>query len=96
MKLATVSILSLLCMNCFAQQNEKSWKAVNYGRDTMVYQNADIYPPEKPEAKYPAVVVIYGSAWFGNNFKGMGKQTLGKPLLHADKDRWYLSAKVKC
>jgi hypothetical protein len=68
-KLGTVSILSFLCMNCFAQQNEKSWKDVNYGGYTMVYHNVDIYLHEKPQAKCPLVVVIYGSAWFGNNLK---------------------------
>lgn len=76
-------LLSFLCMNCFAQQNGKSWKDVNYGGDTMVYHNLDIYLPEKPQAKYPVIVVIYGSAWFGNSFKDMAMQTLGKPLVDA-------------
>ena len=49
----------------------------------MVYHDLDIYLPEKTQTNYPVIVVIYGSAWFGNNFKGMAMQTLGKPLMDA-------------
>ena len=82
MKCFTLIILSFVCANCFAQQ-KKSWKDVNYAGDTMVYHNLDIYLPEKAQPNYPVVVVIYGSAWFGNNFKGMAMESLGKPLAEA-------------
>jgi acetyl esterase/lipase len=32
---------------------------------------------------YPAVILIYGSAWFGNNLKGSDLSTIGKALLDA-------------
>ena len=83
MKYFSLILLSFICTNCFAQQDKKSWKDVNYAGDTMVYHDLDIYLPEKAQPTYPVVVVIYGSAWFGNNFKGMAMQTLGKPLVDA-------------
>ncbi|HEY5371105.1 MAG TPA: alpha/beta hydrolase [Hanamia sp.] len=84
MKLVPVIVFSLLCTQCFSQQNAKNWKDVNYaGGDAKVYHDLDIYLPEKPQPSYPVVVVIYGSAWFGDNLKGMAMQTLGKPLVDA-------------
>ena len=83
MKLVAVIVLSFLCTQSFSQQNAKSWKDVNYAGDSMGYHNLDIRLPEKTQSKYPVVVVIYGSAWFGNSFKDMAMQTLGKPLLDA-------------
>ncbi len=82
MKCFAFIILLFVYAHCFAQQ-KKSWKDVNYAGDTMVYHDLDIYLPEKAQPNYPVVVVIYGSAWFGNNFKGMAMQTLGKPLVDA-------------
>src|SRR5579864_3541580 len=82
MKCFALIIVSFVCANCFAQQ-KKSWKDVNYAGDTMVYHNLDIYLPGKAQPKYPVIVVIYGSAWFGNNFKGIAMQSLGKPLVEA-------------
>lgn len=49
----------------------------------MVYHNLDIYLPPHAQSDYPVIMVIYGSAWFGNSFKEMAMQTLGKPLLEA-------------
>jgi acetyl esterase/lipase len=43
----------------------------------------DIYLPEIEKPTYPAVIEIYGSAWFGNNLKGTDLATLGKALLDA-------------
>lgn len=83
MKLTTICIFCLISLRSFSQQYSKSWKGVNYASDTMVYHDLDIYLPEKTQTNYPVVVVIYGSAWFGNNFKGMAMQTLGKPLVDA-------------
>ena len=82
MKCFALIIVSFACANCFAQQ-KKSWRDVNYAGDTMAYHNLDIYLPEKAQSKYPVIVVIYGSAWFGNNFKGMAMESLGKPLVEA-------------
>lgn len=83
MKFFALFILLLFSMNCFSQQNIRSWKDVNYAGDTMVYHNLDIYLPAHAQSDYPVIMVIYGSAWFGNSFKGMAMQTLGKPLLEA-------------
>lgn len=47
----------------------------------MTYHRLDIYLPEVEKPTYPAVVLIYGSAWFGNNLKGTDLATLGKALL---------------
>src|SRR5664279_5482692 len=83
MKPITICIFCLFSISSFSQQYSKSWKDVNYAGDTMVYHDLDIYLPEKTQPNYPVVLVIYGSAWFGNNFKGMAMQTLGKPLVDA-------------
>ena len=78
-----IYILSILAIHCFGQQYSKSWKDLNYAGDTMNYHRLDIYLPEVEKTSYPAVVVIYGSAWFGNNLKGADLAILGKALLDA-------------
>jgi len=83
MKQFIVFIFSLLSIHCFGQQFSKSWKDVNYAGDTMKYHLLDIYLPEVEKPIYPVVVVIYGSAWFGNSLKGADLKTLGKALLDA-------------
>lgn len=83
MKYYSIFLFLFICTNCFAQQNKKSWKDLNYAGDTMVYHDLDIQLPEKAEANYPVILVIYGSAWFGDNLKGTAMQTLGKPLVAA-------------
>ena len=67
----------------FAQQYSKSWIDVNYAGDTLKYHLLDIYLPQVQKPNYPVVVIIYGSAWFGNNLKGVDLNTLGKVLLDA-------------
>ena len=47
----------------------------------MVYHRLDIHLPDTGNPPYPAVVVIYGSAFFGNNLKGAAFQVMGEPLL---------------
>lgn len=37
--------------------------------------------PNEEKPAYKPVIVIYGSAWFGNNLKQFGYNALGKPLL---------------
>ena len=83
MRLILFFIVSLLYMNCFSQQYSKNWKDVNYANDTMKYHQLDIHLPEVEKPTCPVVVVIYGSAWFGNNLKGADLKTLGKALLDA-------------
>jgi acetyl esterase/lipase len=43
----------------------------------------DIYLPKVEKPMYPAVIAIYGSAWFGNDLKGTVLNTLGNVLLDA-------------
>jgi acetyl esterase/lipase len=78
-----ILISSLLYINCFSQQYSRSWKDLNYAGDTFVYHRLDIYLPEVDKPTYPAVIEIYGSAWFSNNSKGADLPTLGKALLDA-------------
>lgn len=72
-----------VCINCFGQQYSKSWKDLNYAGDTLTCHMFDIYLPEIQKPAYPVVIVIYGSAWLGNNLKGADLKTLGKALLDA-------------
>jgi acetyl esterase/lipase len=83
MKVFIIFIFSFLYINSFSQQYSKSWKDLNYAADSMVYHRLDIYLPEIEKPTYPAVIEIYGSAWFGNNLKGTDLATLGKALLDA-------------
>ncbi|MGF7229800.1 prolyl oligopeptidase family serine peptidase [Arachidicoccus sp.] len=83
MRYLLFTVLSFFCIHCFAQQSIKSWKDVNYAGDRMIYHKLDISLPQENRATYPVVIVIYGSAWFGNSFKGMAMQTLGRPLVDA-------------
>jgi len=78
-----ILILHLLYINGFSQQYSKSWIGLNYAGDTMIYHKLDIYLPEIERPTYPAVISIYGSAWFSNNSKGSDLATLGKALLDA-------------
>jgi acetyl esterase/lipase len=83
MKYFTIFIFSFLYINCFSQQYSKSWKDLNYAGDTMEYHRLDIYLPPVEKPIYPAVISIYGSAWFGNNLKETDLATIGKALLDA-------------
>lgn len=79
-------LISLIFFNsivCPAQEYSKSWKDLNYAGDTMVYHRLDIYLPQQQLQSYPVVISLYGSAWFGNNFKGSDLKVLGKALLDA-------------
>ena len=60
-----------LSLNSFSQSVSKSWKDINYADDKMGYHTLDIYLPVTEKPKYPAVVVIYGSAWLANNAKAI-------------------------
>lgn len=56
---------------------------INYAGDDLEGHKLDIYVPKDGKEKHPLVVVIYGSAWFSNNFKNAAYFSLGKPLLDA-------------
>src|SRR3990172_4710816 len=83
MRRSTIFIFSLIYINCFSQQYSKSWKDLDYAGDTMIYHRLDIYLPKVEKPTYPAVISIYGSAWFSNNSKGADLATLGNALLDA-------------
>ena len=61
-------ILLFSYSNSFSQEQ---WLDVNYANDGNEYHNMDIYLPDNGEATHKAIVIIYGSAWFANNLKGM-------------------------
>lgn len=66
---------------CFAQNTTKEWLNMNYAGDEKEYHNLDIRLPQTGKPAYKAIIVIYGSAWFGNNLKQAAFDALGKPLL---------------
>lgn len=83
MKRFTIFIFILVSIHCFGQPYSKSWKDLDYVGDAMIYHRLDIYLPKGEKLTYPAVVVIYGSAWFGNNLKETVLANLGEQLLDA-------------
>ncbi len=62
---------------------EPDWKDVNYAGDNMEAHRLDIYLPKTQQDRYKVIVIIYGSAWFANNAKGMAYTSIGKPLTDA-------------
>lgn len=59
-----------------------TWPNLNYAGDTLTGHTLDIYLPSGKAKEYPAVVMIYGSAWFNNNGKGeMAKNPATRILL---------------
>lgn len=67
----------------FGQNPESQWLNLNYANDGKEYHNLDIYLPTSPKPAYKAIVVIYGSAWFGNNMKQSVLEPIGKQLLES-------------
>jgi len=59
---------------------EPDYKDVNYAGDNLEAHCLDIYMPKNVEGKPRVVIVIYGSAWFSNNAKGMAYMSIGAPL----------------
>ncbi len=68
-------------VTAIAQTGDREWLNLNYAGDEQEYHNLDIHLPEQEQATFKAVIVIYGSAWFGNNMKHFAFSALGKPLL---------------
>jgi acetyl esterase/lipase len=83
MKQIILIVFLIYNIHSFGQQSSKSWKNLNYAGDSAVYHMLDIYLPEIEKPAYPAVVVVYGSAWFSNNMKESVLGSIGKPLLEA-------------
>jgi len=83
MKNLTLLIALTSVLSCFSQEYSEVWKDVNYAGDTMGYHNLDIYLPDIEKPSYPVIIIIYGSAWYSNNSKGIDLPVLGKPLLDA-------------
>ena len=80
----TFLILAIFCLLSFqlkAKQAKHKWLNINYAGDGKEYHNMDIYLPANDQPAHKAVIIIYGSAWFANNMKGMTYQAMGKPLL---------------
>jgi acetyl esterase/lipase len=65
------------------KQYSKSWVDINYADDELVSHRMDVYLPEISKPSYPAVIIIYGSAFFGNDMKRKAYQALGEPLLNS-------------
>lgn len=81
MKIPILAISAFFCISLSGQSSLRSWKDINYAGDTMNYHRLDIYLPEGQKEVYPVVIYIYGSAWFGNDAKGAGMNSIGKALL---------------
>lgn len=56
---------------------------LNYAGDDLEGHKLDIYLPKDGNDKHKLIIVIYGSAWFSNNFKNAAYFSLGKPLVDA-------------
>lgn len=68
---------------CFGQISDRQWLNLNYAGNDKEYQRLDIHLPNMEKPSYKAIIVIYGSAWFGNNMKQAAFDALGKPLLES-------------
>lgn len=80
----SIPLFLLLGLGLFQCQNySQSWKDVNYAGDDLPAHNLDIYLPKDSQDKHPAVMIIYGSAFFGDDMKQKAFDVLGKPLLNS-------------
>lgn len=81
-RILLTALLTVYCfVTSFGQSSERQWLNLNYAGDEKEYHNLDIYLPSTDEPAYKAIIVIYGSAWFGNNMKQFAYDALGKQLL---------------
>jgi acetyl esterase/lipase len=81
MKITICLSLLLVSIRVIGQPYNTSWKNINYAGDTTVSHRMDIYLPKEVKDKYPAIILIYGSAFFGNDMKHVAFERLGGPLL---------------
>lgn len=68
---------------CSGQKHAPDWEDIPYAYDSLVGHRMDIYLPETGQASYPAVIIVYGSAFFGDDLKKTAFHTLGEPLLQS-------------
>lgn len=89
MKKTFISIVAMMMsIMAFAQPQgfemppmpQPDFADINYAGDDLEGHKLDIYLPKDGKEKHPLIVVIYGSAWFSNNFKNAAYMSLGKPL----------------
>lgn len=91
MKKLFLTVISMFaCLLAAAQpsgfqmpQTNPDFADINYAGDDLEGHKLDIYIPKDGKKTHPLIVVIYGSAWFGNNGKGMAYMSVGKPLTDA-------------
>lgn len=79
----TVILAGFYFLTCWGQESQRQWLDLNYAGDEKEYHNLDIHLPTIERPSYKAIIVIYGSAWFGNNMKHYAFDTLGKQLLES-------------
>ncbi len=83
-KIAFTTIMAVYTFfACFGQTSDTQWLNRNYADDDKEYHNLDIYLPSMEKPAFKAIIVIYGSAWFGNNMKQFAYNTFGKQLLNS-------------
>ncbi len=72
-----------LCLaGCQSPQYSQHWLDLNYAGDNLISHRMDIFLPETIQARYPAVVIIYGSAFFGDDMKQQAFDLFGESLLN--------------
>ena len=64
-------------------EEQPTWNDIDYVGDGIVGHRLDIYLPDSSLGPFPAIVYIYGSAFFGNNRKGTVKHAFAPVLLDA-------------
>lgn len=56
---------------------------LNYAGDSLEAHTLDVFIPNDGKDKHKLIVIIYGSAWYGNNLKSHAYMAIGRPLLDA-------------
>ncbi|MDT0686952.1 alpha/beta hydrolase [Autumnicola psychrophila] len=77
--LATI-IAAFSFLTACGQDSGKKWLDLNYANDDKEYHKLDIHLPDTEDSIHKAIIVIYGSAWFGNNLKHTAYEAMGKTL----------------
>lgn len=66
----------------YPQAYAQRWEDIPYVGDTLRSHRMDIYLPKGEQTLYPAIILIYGSAWFSNDLKAQAFESLSPPLLN--------------
>lgn len=83
-------IFCFISFSCLLAQNynnriiesSRHWLDLDYVGDGHIGHRLDIHLPTTVQEKYPAVICIYGSAWFSNNLKSAAyRRGIGQYLL---------------